>query len=289
MTFNDNADISRGRVSRRTKGGIAAGGGVGIVALAVFLIQQFTGVNVAPLADQILGGSGGSAESSAVSCELGSEANTDLDCRMQGAYASLDTYWESRVEGYRSPADFVLFEGSVSTGCGNATSAVGPFYCPPDESIYIDTSFFAELSSRYGASTGPLAQLYVVAHEWGHHIQNLIGQMDRIDNNQTGPTSDGVRLELQADCFAGAWVGAAERTTDANGVPYLVVTDADIRDALSAAEAVGDDSIQEAATGRVNPETWTHGASEQREKWFETGRTNGPQACDTFSISGSEL
>lgn len=289
MTFNDNADISRGRVSRRTKGGIAAGGGVGIVALAVFLIQQFTGVNVAPLADQILGGAGGSAESSAVSCELGSEANTDLDCRMQGAYASLDTYWESRVEGYRSPADFVLFEGSVSTGCGNATSAVGPFYCPPDESIYIDTSFFAELSSRYGASTGPLAQLYVVAHEWGHHIQNLIGQMDRIDNNQTGPTSDGVRLELQADCFAGAWVGAAERTTDANGVPYLVVTDVDIRDALSAAEAVGDDSIQEAATGRVNPETWTHGASEQREKWFEIGRTNGPQACDTFSIDGSEL
>lgn len=289
MTFNDNADISRGRVSRRTKGGIAAGGGVGLIAIVAFIVSQLTGVNVAPLAEQILSGAGGSAESSEVDCTLGSEANTNLDCRMDGAYASLDTYWESRVEGYRSPANFILFEGAVSTGCGNATSAVGPFYCPPDESIYIDTSFFDELSSRYGASTGPLAQLYVVAHEWGHHIQNLIGQMDRIDSSQTGPDSDGVRLELQADCFAGAWVGAAEKTTDADGVPYLTVSDADLRDALSAAEAVGDDNIQESATGQVNPESWTHGSSAQREKWFEVGRTQGPQQCDTFSIPGSQL
>lgn len=290
MTFNDDANISRGRVSRRTKGGIAAGGGVGLIAIVAFLITQFTGVNVTPLIEGIAQGNGGGGESVALDCETGAQANENLDCRMDGAYASLDTYWTGMVDGYRSPANFVLFEGSVSTGCGNATSAVGPFYCPPDESIYIDTGFFAELSSRYGASTGPLAQLYVVAHEWGHHIQNLIGQMDGLDNRETGPDSDGVRLELQADCFAGAWVGAQEKNLDENGRPFLEpITDQELADALSAAEAVGDDNIQESATGQVNPESWTHGSSEQRQKWFEVGRTKGPQHCDTFSIDGSQL
>lgn len=289
MTFNDNANIGGGRVSRRAKGGIAAGGGVGLVAIIAFVITQLTGINVAPLADQIVSGTGGGGESVQVDCETGAQANENIDCRMDGAYASLDTYWSEMVKGYRSPADFALFEGGVSTGCGNATSAVGPFYCPADESIYIDTSFFAELSSRYGASTGPLAQLYVVAHEWGHHIQNLIGQMDNL-SRESGPDSDGVRLELQADCFAGAWVGAQETTLDENGVPYLKpITDQELADALSAAEAVGDDNIQESVTGQVNPESWTHGSSEQRQKWFERGRTQGPQSCDTFSIDGSQL
>ncbi len=171
-----------------------------------------------------------------------------------------------------------------------ATSAVGPFYCPPDETIYLDTSFFDELRDRFGSSGGPAAQLYVVAHEWGHHIQNLTGQMSGIDNSQTGPDSDGVRLELQADCYAGAALGAAEQTADADGVPYLQpLSNAEWADALSAASAVGDDHIQEQTQGQVSPETWTHGSSEQRQKWFTAGREGDYTACDTFAVPGSQL
>lgn len=292
MTFNDDADISKGRVSRRGRAGIAIGGGGGLVGIVVLVIALTTGVDLSPFVDGLEGGGtgGGGQGGTAVVCESGEQANASVDCRMQGASASLDTYWASRVEGYRSPADFVLFTGAVDTACGGATSAVGPFYCPPDETIYLDTSFFDELSSRFGASDGSLAQLYIVAHEWGHHIQSITGQMNGLDLRSTGPDSDGVRLELQADCYAGAWVGAAETTLDENGVPFLEpITPTQLADALSAAQAVGDDRIQESARGQVNPETWTHGSSEQRERWFQTGRTSGPLACDTFSVAGSRL
>ncbi|TPW99167.1 neutral zinc metallopeptidase, partial [Schumannella luteola] len=272
MTFDEGSDISRGRVSRRAKGGIAIGGGAGLVGLIVVLVTVFSGVDLTGL----VGGAGGGGEDTAVSCDSGEQANESVDCRMQGAYASLDTYWSGRVDGYTSPADFILFTDQVGTGCGSATSAVGPFYCPPDQTIYLDTAFFDELSSRFGGSSGSLAQLYVVGHEWGHHIQNLIGQMDGLDTSRTGPDSDGVRLELQADCFAGAWLGAAETTTDENGVPYLEpITDAEWADALSAANAIGDDRIQEQTQGQVTPETWTHGSSEQRQRWFQIGRAGG--------------
>lgn len=289
MTFNEGSDISKGRARRRT-GGIAIGGGAGVVGLIVVLIGAFTGFDLSPLLGGTTGGGGGGQDSSLEQCQTGEDANTNLDCRMQGAAAFLDDYWAGQFEdGYR-PSEVILFTGSVSTGCGNASSAVGPFYCPPDESIFLDTGFFDELRDRFGSSGGPAAQLYVIAHEWGHHIQNLTGQMNGIDNSQTGPTSDGVRLELQADCYAGAALGAAETTTDENGVPFLEpLTDAEWRDALSAASAVGDDSIQEQTQGQVTPETWTHGASEQRQKWFQAGRTGGWQACDTFSVSGSQL
>ncbi len=289
MTFNDDSNISRGRVSRRGKAGIALGGGGGLIGIIVLVIALTTGTDLSGLVGG-LGGDPGGGEGTAVACDTGEQANESIDCRMQGASASLDTYWSGQVEGYRSPADFVLFAQAVSTGCGNASSAVGPFYCPPDETIYLDTGFYDELSSRFGASSAPLAQLYVVAHEWGHHIQNITGQMEGLDTSQTGPDSDGVRLELQADCYAGAWVGAAETTTDENGVPFLEpITPQQLADALDAAEAIGDDRIQETTQGQVNPETWTHGSSEQRQRWFEVGRTSGPQACDTFSVSGSQL
>ena len=287
MTFNDNADISKGRVSRRAKTGFALGGGGGVIGIIVLIVALTGGPDLTGLVGG-LGGSG-TGDDTEVSCETGEQANESVDCRMDGAYASLDDYWAGQVDGYRSPAAFILFEGSVGTGCGTASSAVGPFYCPADESIYIDTGFFDELSSRYGASTGNLTQLYVVAHEWGHHIQNLIGAMEGLDNTDTGPGSDAVRLELQADCFAGAWVGAAEQTVDDNGTPYLTVTDQDVADALSAAEAIGDDRIQEQAQGQVNPESWTHGSGEQRQRWFEVGRTEGPTACTTFEVPASEL
>jgi uncharacterized protein len=287
MTFNDDADIKGGRVSRRGKAGIAIGGGGGLIVIAIVIISQLAGFDLTPL----LGGTGGGSEPGTpiAQCETGADANERTDCRMQAAATALDDYWVTQVDGYVQP-EVALFEGSVDTGCGGATSAVGPFYCPPDQTIYLDTAFFAALEQQLGGSDDPLAQLYIVGHEWGHHIQNITGQMDGLDLQTTGPDSDGVRLELQADCYAGAWIGDAEEQTDENGVRYFdPFTEQQINEALSAASAVGDDHIQETTSGQVQPETWTHGSSEQRQRWFETGRSGGPQSCDTFSIPGAQL
>jgi hypothetical protein len=204
---------------------------------------------------------------------------------MAGAADSLDTYWSAELPklgvDYTS-TQVVLFTDQTDTGCGGATSAVGPFYCPTDQIIYLDTAFYDELRSRFGASGGPLAEMYVVAHEWGHHIQNISGIMNGLNLQDTGPTSDSVRLELQADCFAGAWVGAASTIKDSNGVTFLEpVTQQQINDALSAAAAVGDDRIQPGGSS----ESWTHGSSESRQKWFQTGYQGGPDACNTFQVA----
>jgi uncharacterized protein len=291
MTFNDNANIGGGRVSKRGRNAALGAGGGGLVVIALFVVSQLIGFDVTGLAPVIQGGGGTPTEESLEQCQTGEDANENIECRMKGAAAALDTYWATQVDGYTSPADMVIFTDSVSTGCGNATSATGPFYCPPDQKIYLDTAFYDDLRTQFGATGGPLAQLYVVAHEWGHHIQNITGTMNGLDLQDQGPTSDGVRLELQADCYAGAWVKAASTVPDENGVPFLVEpTDAEIADALNAAAAVGDDHIQETlGGGQVNPETWTHGSSESRQKWFNIGYTQGVGGCDTFAASGSEL
>ena len=179
-----------------------------------------------------------------------------------------------------------MFTGSVDTGCGPATSEVGPFYCPSDRTAYFDTDFFDVLRDQFGSSGGPLAQEYVVAHEFGHHVQNLLGVLGRAQQDPQGPTGGGVRTELQADCYAGVWAHYAAITKqEGTDVTFLEpLSDKDIADALSAASSVGDDRIQKQATGRVNPEAWTHGSSEQRQKWFTQGyRTGDPNKCDTFA------
>ena len=145
------------------------------------------------------------------------------------------------------------------------------------------------MRTQLGASANELAQLYILAHEYGHHVQNIVGTMQAYPNNGTGPDSNGVRMELQADCYAGAWVGAMTEQTDQNGVPYLLPpTEQQLADALNATESVGDDHIQE-QSGFVNPESWTHGSSEQRQSWFTRGYQNDVGACDTFGIDGSQL
>jgi uncharacterized protein len=292
MTFNPNANISGGKASKRGRNtGIAVGGGVGVLAL--FLLSQFLGVDLTGLA----GGGGGqpaASDSSLEQCQTGADANENVECRMKGASASLERYWTTEAQelgfDYAGPTDLILFDGATTTGCGNASAATGPFYCPPDQTIYIDVSFYDELRGRFGSSGGPLAEMYVIAHEWGHHVQNILGILEQSQDGQTGPTSNAVRVELQADCFAGAWAADASQVPDESGVPFLQeLTPAQIQDALSAAAAVGDDRIQEATQGQVNPHTFTHGSSEQRVAWFETGFQRGAAACDTFNVAPENL
>ncbi|MFU8946812.1 neutral zinc metallopeptidase [Mycetocola zhadangensis] len=296
MTFNPDSDISGSNVRKRGRGTAIGVGGGGLAVVAVFLIAQFTGIDLSGI---LGGGTGGGSQPAATSlseqCQTGQDANENVECLMVGAGASLDDFWADNYSTvssgqYRTPA-FDLFEASTTTGCGAASSATGPFYCPGDETLYIDTSFFSQLRQPpFDTTGGPLAQLYIAAHEWGHHIQAISGIMESADRAGTGPDSDSVRIELQADCFAGAWVAGASQTEDENGVTYLQEpTGAQIADALDAAAAVGDDRIQAGSGQGVNSEAWTHGSSEQRQRWFNAGREGGPTNCDTFSVDGSQL
>ncbi|PZE57883.1 neutral zinc metallopeptidase [Curtobacterium sp. MCLR17_044] len=297
MTFNDDSQLRGGKVKRRGRTTAIGGGAVGVGVIVVFLILQFTGVDVSG----IVGGGnglttiqqGGESVDAAPECRTGRDANLRVECRMEGAAESLDAYWTSEARSlgvsYTSP-EFFLFQDSTDTSCGQASAATGPFYCPPDRAVFLDTAFYDDLQSQYGSSGGPLAQMYVVAHEWAHHIQQLQGSFANTDRSGTGASSGSVRVELQADCYAGAWVGDAATTKDANGETFFEpITRSQITDALSAASAVGDDSIQERATGRVDPDSFTHGSSEQRQRWFLRGYQQGATSCDTLSIPGSAL
>lgn len=286
MTFNEGGSFEGGRVRSR-RGGAVAGGGIGILGIAAFLIYQFTGIDLTPVVEGAQGG-GQQQEETVGECTA-EEANTDPRCRLSATLQSLDAYWVQALPpeaGELVQPGAVEFTGGTSTGCGQASSSTGPFYCPPDQTIYMDLTFFDLLESRFGASGGPLAEMYVTAHEYGHHIQALTGVMDQADRQASGPTSDSVRVELQADCFAGLWAGHASQLVDPDtGQVFLEpITQEQLADALSAAEAVGDDHIQEQSGGGVNPHTWTHGSSEQRQAWFLTGYENQSfAACDTFA------
>jgi hypothetical protein len=209
-------------------------------------------------------------------CRTGEDANEREDCRIVAVINSVQAYWSRALRGYE-PTRTRFFDGSIDTGCGAASSAVGPFYCPRDRYVYIDLGFFDQLQSQLGARGGPLAEAYILAHEYGHHVQNLTGVLQSASRD-TGPQGGQVRLELQADCYAGLWVGNALGTGFVEDLSRQ-----DVADALDAAAAVGDDRIQERAEGRVTPESWTHGSSEQRQSWFVRGiEGSGPEGCDTF-------
>jgi predicted metalloprotease len=295
MTFNDNANVG-GNSARRRGAGIAVGGGItGLGAVAVLLLSLFTGQDVTGLLGGALGapgqavGGGTTDEGTVQNCQTGADANRDSSCRLAATSVVLDQYWAQHIDGYRKP-QLVIVDRSTPTQCGTASNNTGPFYCPPDETVYIDPTFFDLLHSQFGATAGNLAQLYVIAHEYGHHVQQITGITQDHPANGTGPTSNGVRTELQADCFAGAFIADMATQKDQNGVAYLQApTNAQIADAINAAQAVGDDHIQKESGVPVNPETWTHGSSAQREHWFETGMQGGPGACDTFSVSGRSL
>ncbi len=295
VTFHEGGSVQGGRVQTggRGRGPVIAGGGIGVVVVTLLIsLLSGNGLNVGQLFDSLGGGAGAGAEES--DSYLGSctaeEANSDPSCRLAMTAHSLDVFWEKALPK-QTPKDYTLprvhkFTGSVQTACGPATKDTGPFYCPPDQTVYIDISFFDELQSRFGGSNGALAQEYIVAHEFGHHIENLIELLEKADRSGTGANSGSVKIELMADCLAGMWAGNAATTVDPKtGVPFLdPITDAQLQDALSAAAAVGDDHIQKQVTGQVNPEGFTHGSSEQRMRWFKRGYDGGTLAkCNTFN------
>lgn len=291
MTFNEGMQIDTSTTSSSGGGGgrgIAIGGGVG--GLLVVVLALFFGIDPGSVVPQEQGQSAQGVETPGFDlsqCRTGADANAIVQCRVVATGNSVDGVWSQLMPDYTRPK-VDIFTNQVRTGCGPATSDVGPFYCPVDRTAYFDTGFFDVLRDQFGASGGPFAQEYVVAHEFGHHVQDLQGVLGRAQQDPEGAQGGGVRTELQADCYAGIWAHYAATTKqESTGVPFLnPLSDKDIADALSAASAVGDDRIQEAATGRVNPESWTHGSSEQRQKWFTVGyQTGDPAKCDTFAAS----
>lgn len=290
MRFRKNARLDPSQVEDyRERGGgrmpgglpikLGGGGLVGVIVLVAFMLLSGGGGglgDLGSLSGQTVGPGTAPSSDLQTECRTGADANEREDCRIVGVVNSVQAYWAKTLRGYE-PATTRFFSGGIETGCGTASSAVGPFYCPSDRNVYIDLGFFDQLQSQLGARGGPLAEAYILAHEYGHHVQNLTGVLQKA-NRDTGPQGGQVRVELQADCYAGLWVGNA---LDTGYIEEL--TRQDIADALDAASAVGDDRIQERAQGRVTPETWTHGSSEQRKTWFVRGiEGSGPQSCDTF-------
>ncbi|ODR09079.1 hypothetical protein BHQ15_07245 [Mycolicibacillus koreensis] len=287
MTFNEGVQIDTSKVRSTGRGrGIALGGGAGGLGLLIMIVAMFFGVDPGDVISQQSPAPQESAPDFDLDkCRTGADANKYVQCRVVATGNSVDAVWTQLLSGYTAP-NMRLFSGQVNTGCGTATSEVGPFYCPADKTAYFDTDFFDVLVDQFGSSSGALAQEYVVAHEYGHHVQNLLGVLGRAQSGAQGATGSGVRTELQADCYAGVWAHYASVTQqESTGKPFLEpLSDRDIADALSAAASVGDDRIQKTMTGRVDPEGWTHGSSAQRQHWFTVGyQTGDPNKCDTFA------
>ena len=289
MPFNKRARLDPSQVEDRRGRGAGTtmaigGGGLSLVVLVVALLlgvdpSDLPGPAQPPPSNST--GSSGSTSDLEEQCRTGEDANEREDCRIVAFVNSIQAFWtdefDRRGSTYR-PAKLVLFTGATQAACGYASSAVGPFYCPRDRQVYIDLSFFDDLRTRFGAQGGAFAQAYVLAHEYGHHVQNITGALDAAAGaRDSGPASAAVHTELQADCLAGVWANNATETG------YLTaVTDAEIAQSLDAAAAVGDDRIQQRSQGRVSPESWTHGSSEQRQRALMDGLKSGDMAtCDT--------
>jgi predicted metalloprotease len=294
MRFRNQARLDTSQVSdaRRRRVGVPSsrggqmalgGGGLGIIGLIVGLIVVLAGGGgglgaLGNLDEQVAGGATGPSAELTGECKTGADANTKEDCRIVGVINSVQAYWDKEFTASNltyQPAQTVFFTDEVDTACGRATADVGPFYCPGDKNVYIDLGFFDDLQTKFGAQGGPFAEAYVLAHEYGHHVQDLLGVLS--GSGDQGAQSQSVRTELQADCYAGVWAHNAVSTGFIESL-----TQADIDDGLDAAAAVGDDRIQSRYQGRVTPESWTHGSAAQRQRWFTVGYESGnPADCDT--------
>ncbi len=273
-----NIEDARGRSGGGVRGGVPMGIG-GILVLLV--LSWATGTDLLSL----LGG-GTQGPASSVSEPAGELQTTPEEERMvdmvDAVAGDAQDTWQRLLGDRYQRTRVTLFRDAVQSGCGAAESATGPFYCPADQKVYLDLGFFKELSDRFGAP-GDFAQAYVVAHEFGHHVQNLLGTNERVRAGSMGENSASVALELQADCYAGVWGNAASggRAFQAGRVQ---LEPGDAEEALRAASVIGDDHLQKMSTGRVQPERFTHGSSAQRMEWFQRGmRTGDPRQCDTFA------
>ncbi len=299
MRYNPRARLNTRQVQVR-RGGRSGGGGLpvpmgvggrvggGIGGLIVLVLVVLLSNGLGGGSDSQTTGAVDTTGVSGLDCETGQDANDSQQCALVANVNSIQAFWsevlpEEAGREYEQ-ADTAFFSGSTDSGCGGATSDIGPHYCPVDRTVYLDTTFFDEmLEGQLGAQGGPFSEAYVMAHEYGHHVQNLLGTMGQV-RTQQGPNSDAVRLELQADCYAGMWSKYATTVTDENGESYILeLTEEDYTRALDAAAAVGDDRIQQRGSGRVDREQWTHGSAAARIMWFERGLTEGTvRACDTF-------
>ncbi|HND44203.1 MAG TPA: neutral zinc metallopeptidase [Cyclobacteriaceae bacterium] len=254
-----------------------------IVVVIVVIIAWINGVNPLQLLQQT--NTGGNTYSSDQNYTP-SASEQELAAFVRVVLADTEDVWNKQFSDYREPT-LVMFTDYVESACGQASAATGPFYCPADEKVYIDLSFYNDLKNKFGAP-GDFAQAYVIAHEVGHHIQHLMGISDKVhglrqEQSEAEANAMSVRLELQADFLAGLWAHYAEEMND-------VLDPGDIEEALTAASAIGDDRLQKQARGYVTPDSFTHGTSEQRMKWFKKGYDTGDmKQGDTFSISASEL
>ena len=299
MKYNRRArlDTSQVRDTRRFGGRGAAigGGGVGVVGVLIYLLVSALGGNGAgQAAATVLGqlgqaGQPATADNSEIqsACRTGEDANNKLECAVVADMDSIQAYWSRQLGARYVKVPTVWFSGQVSTGCGAADSGAGPFYCPADKRVYIDLSFYDDIKTEFKAKGGLFVDAYVLAHEYGHHVQDLLGIESKVHTRE-GPKSDSVRLELQADCFAGVWAKHATEPGP-NGQAPLVesISRQDFRNALQVAGRIGDDWIQKnLGNGQVNQHTFTHGTSAERENWLTTGyRTGEPNACDTFATN----
>lgn len=303
MTFNEGTRLDPGRVQRRgpggARGGMAIGGGIG--ALLIGLVLALLTGKISFLTDGVgtgaLDGGAGAVQDDTAQqdfdarCNTGASANEYADCRVLATIESLDAYWVEALPAVgvnHALPGVIVFDQSTSSACGMATSTTGPFYCPTDQSMYVDTTFFDSLS-EFGFESGSLAEAYVVAHEYGHHIEYELGVFDIADRSGSGENSDSVKVELMADCLAGVWVGHASTTADPEtGMPFLEpITQEQLDNALAAAASVGDDRIQQTIQGEADPHTFTHGSSAQRMEAFTIGYSNGTVAsCDAFGVVG---
>ena len=300
MRYSEGADLDPSGVQDRRGGGFGGGrglavggGGLGLVGVVVLVLFQLLGGGgdggTGAALGQLSGlGQGETADNRQLEqqCRTGADANESLDCAVVADIESIQDFWTGVLGGQYRPTQTVFFNGSVQTTCGGATSGSGPFYCPGDQQVYIDLSFFDTLQQQFGAQGGLFVNAYVIAHEYGHHVQNLLGINQQVTPGETGPASGTVRLELQADCFAGTWANHAETVPDESGQPLIAeITQDDIDRALDAAARIGDDFIQQnLGGGTVDQDAFTHGSSEQRQRWFTTGyQTGDPAQCDTFA------
>lgn len=274
---SDQVEDRRGMTPAR--GGMAIGGGA---ALLVLLFALFTGQDPRQLLDMIGGGEAGVDPAASAAAPTGAPADEGGQFAATVLGSTEDVWSEifaAQGQRYRKPT-LVLFSDAVASACGTASAAVGPFYCPADQKVYLDLSFYELLSQRFGAP-GDFAQAYVVAHEVGHHVQQLLGIADQVTAAQQRASEAeanglSVRMELQADCLAGVWGYHANRTRQ-------LLEPGDVEEGLRAAAAIGDDMMQRQSAGRVRPESWTHGSSEMRVRWLRQGLSTGdPDQCDTF-------